>query len=177
MTPTLTPPRERHAAKHAHSTPWETPTRHSATPDSRDYDATFEVYRGAITGFNGLRIVQRWRCDDTRATTWDCLLANGALLYRVAPQNIVTRSRTALLCGCCLRWAAEADDFDCRYFQGHGEADHPDGLCGSIGRGVTPIYDGDQVASTRALDALHNCCDGCGGYVADEAMLYEVTSN
>ena len=74
-------------------------------------------------------------------------------------------------------WAAGADDFDCQFFQCHGEANHPDGLCGDIGRGVTPIYDGVQVASMRALDASRNRCDGCGGYVADEAMLYEVASN
>ena len=94
-----------------------------------------------------------------------------------APEHIVTRSKTALLCDCCLRWAAGADDFDCQFFQCHGEANHPDGLCGDIGRGVTPIYDGVQVASMRALDASRNRCDGCGGYVADEAMLYEVASN
>ncbi len=177
MAPTLTPSRERHGVGYAYDDLRGTPTRRSATPREWNHGSTYEVYRGTIAGFNGLRIVQRWRCGDAETTNWDCLLTNGVLLYRIAPEHIITRSKTALLCDCCLRWAAGADDFDCQFFQCHGEANHPDGLCGDIGRGVTPIYDGVQVASMRALDASRNRCDGCGGYVADEAMLYEVASN
>ena len=31
--------------------------------------------------------------------------------------------------------------------------------------------------SLRCAPSMRNRCDGCGGYVADEAMLYEVASN
>ena len=108
--------------------------------------SSYEVYRGTVAGFHGLRIVQRWRCRDD----WYRLglpLANGVMLYSVAPEHIATMKSTALICCCCLHWAENRDNFECRFLQNHSENDHPMGLCANISRSATPFYDvGELVA-------------------------------
>lgn len=170
MPQTLLPPRENRTrtVPPAHRT--------GAARPVKNRGSSHEVYRGAVAGFNGLRIVQRWRCRDDWYTDWDCLLANGVMLYSVAPEHIATMKSTALICCCCLHWAENRDNFECRFLQNHGEDDHPLGLCANVSRSATPFYDADELVAIPAMDAPYSRCDGCGGMVDERAILYEVAT-
>lgn len=166
MSPTLTPPRDHRTTRRSHQTAkWQ---------PARDFRSPREVYRGALAGFNGLRIMKRRRSADAWNTEWDCLLSNGVVLYNVAPEHIVTKERTALICDCCLQWAADQDDHGCRFFLNHGEADHPAGLGGNIDRAATPVYVAGNLVAMPAQEAPSNRCDGCSGHITDGRTLCEV---
>lgn len=84
---------------------------------------------------------------------------------KIKPLRVVKED---YVCECCYLWLGSADDSSCRYYWGHGEVEHPRGLCGGLAGGWA-VAGGHR----WVIRASHTCV-GCGGEVALHGALFKV---